>query len=213
MTMLTLHHLNNSRSQKIVWLLEELELDYRLECYQRDPETLLGPPELKRLHTLGKAPVLEDEGGVVLGESGAIVDYVLDRHGGGRLSIDPDDPRRARFLECLYLAISGGMNPIMIKVYCSAFGLQESAMDKAASAELETVLGYIEELLSKGEYLLGKDFTVADIQMSFIPELAAAIGCAGEHSVIGKWQQRIYARLAFHRAIARGGQYDFAAPI
>lgn len=139
--MLTLHHLNNSRSQKIVWLLEELELDYRLECYQRDPETLLGPPELKQLHTLGKSPVLEDEGGVVLGESGAIVDYVLDRHGSGRLSIDPADARRARFLECLYLAVSGGMNPIMIKVYCTAFGLRESAMDKAASAELETVLG------------------------------------------------------------------------
>ena len=97
MTMLTLHHLNNSRSQKIVWLLEELELDYGLECYQRDPESLLGPPELKGLHALGKAPVLEDEGGVVLGESGAIVDYVLDRHGRGRLSINPADPRRARF--------------------------------------------------------------------------------------------------------------------
>lgn len=101
MTRLTLHRLNNSRSQKIVWLLEELELDYRLQSYQRDPETLLGPPELKCLHTFSKAPVLEHEGGVALSESGAIVDYVLDRHRGSRLSIDPDAPRRARFLECL----------------------------------------------------------------------------------------------------------------
>jgi glutathione S-transferase len=209
--MLTLHHLSNSRSQKIVWLLEELGLQYQLISYQRDPETQMGPPALKALHPLGKAPVLEDDG-QLLCESGAITQYLLSRYGAGRLAPDPAGPDQLRFLECLYFAISAGMNPVMIKVYASAFGLADSPMDVAATAELEYALDYIETLLGDREWLMGDLFTAADIQMSFIPELARAVGVAGKHPAIEAWQQRLYARPAFHHAIARGGAYAYAQP-
>ncbi len=210
--MLTIHHLNNSRSQKIVWLLEELELAYELVSYQRDPVTLMGPPALKALHPLGKSPVLDDSG-QLLSESGAITQYLLSRYGNGRLAPDPSGPDHLRFLECLYFAVSAGMNPIMIKVYASAFKLSGSAMDLAATTELECALNYIETLLGDGDWLMGDLFTAADIQMSFIPELARAIGVAGDHPRIDAWQKRLYARPGFHHAIARGGAYDYAAPI
>jgi glutathione S-transferase len=209
--MLTLHHLNNSRSQKILWLLEELELPCELVCYQRDAVTLMGPPALKALHPLGKAPVLDDDG-QLLSESGAITQYILSRYGGGRLAPDPAGPDQLRFLECLYFAVSAGMNPIMIKVYARAFGLAEGAIDMAATAELERALDFIETHLGDDDWLMGDLFTAADIQMSFIPELARSVGAAGDHPAIEAWQRRLYARPGFHRAIARGGDYEFAEP-
>ena len=207
--MLTLHHLNNSRSQKIVWLLEELELAYELVHYQRDPVTLMGPSALKAVHPLGKAPVLDDDG-KLLSESGAITQYILERYAGGRLSPDPAGPQHMRFLECLYFAVSAGLNPIMLKVYAHAFGLTDTPLDMAASAELEVALAFIERNLGDGPWLFGELFTAADIQMSFIPELARAIGAFAGHLRIAAWQARLYARPGFHRAIARGGAYDFA---
>jgi glutathione S-transferase len=210
--MLTLHHLNNSRSQKVVWLLEELGLPYELIHYQRHPETQIGPPALKALHPLGKSPVLEDDG-QMLCESGAITQYLLTRYGEGRLAPDPAGPQQLRFLECLYFAVSAGMNPIMIKVYSRAFGLADSALDMAATAELEYAMGYIETLLGHNQWLMGDLFTAADVQMSFIPELARAVGAAGDHPAIEAWQRRLYARPAFHRAIARGGAYIYAEPV
>ena len=209
--MLTLHHLNNSRSQKIVWLLEELELPYELVSYQRDPVTLMGPPALKALHPLGKSPVLDDDRRL-LSESGAITQYILDRYAGGRLAPDPAGPDRIRFLECLYFAVSAGMNPIMLKVYARAFELLETPLDTAASAELEVALTFIERNLGDGPWLFGELFTAADIQMSFIPELARAVGGFGDLPRISAWQARLYARPGFHRAIERGGAYDFAQP-
>lgn len=210
--MLTLHHLNNSRSQKILWLLEELELPYELVCYQRDPQTLMGPPALKALHPLGKSPVLEEDG-KLMSESGAITEYILARYGKGRLAPDPAGQDHMRFVECLYFAVSAGMNPIMIKVYARAFGLTGAPMDVAATEELETALSYIENLLGDGDWLMGDLFTAVDIQMSFIPELASAIGAFGGHPKIIAWQKRLYSRPAFHRSISRGGAYDFAIPI
>jgi glutathione S-transferase len=207
---LTLHHLNNSRSQKILWLLEELELPYELVRYQRDPETLMGPPALKTVHPLGKSPVLEEDGRL-LSESGAITQYLLDRYGQGRLAPDAAGPDHMRFLECLYFAISAGMNPIMIKVYASAFGLGGEPIDTAASAELEKALCFVEEILGDRDFLMGTRFTAADIQMSFIPELARAVGAFAGHEKITAWQRRIYARPAFLKSIERGGAYDFSA--
>jgi glutathione S-transferase len=210
--MLTLHHLNDSRSQKILWLLEELELPYEIISYQRDPVMLVGPPALKALHPLGKSPVLDDDG-QLLCESGAITQYLLALYGAGRFTPDPTGPDQMRFLECLYFAVSAGMNPIMIKVYARAFGLEDSPMDAAATEELERGLGYIGIMLGDRDWLMGDLFTAADIQMSFIPELARAVGAAGNHPQIEAWQRRLYARPAFHRSIARGGTYSFAKPI
>ena len=210
--MLTIHHLNDSRSQKIVWLLEELETPYAIVYHQRDPQTLIGPPALKALHPLGKSPVLDDDG-QLLSESGAITQYLLARYGHGRLAPDPAGPAQMRFLECLYFAVSAGMNPIMIKVYARAFGLTDSPMDKAATEELERGLSYLDALLAGNDWLMGDVFTAADVQMSFIPELAREVGAAGVHPAIEAWQARLYARPAFHRAIARGGPYSFAQPV
>jgi glutathione S-transferase len=207
---LTLHHLNNSRSQKILWLLEELELPYVLVRYQRDPATLMGPPALKALHPLGKSPVLDDNG-LLISESGAIAQYLLAQYGKGRLAIKPDSADYMHFLECLYFAVSAGMNPVMIKVYARAFGLSGNPIDVAANAELETALGYIDVILGDSVWLMGETFTAADIQMSFIPELAKAVGAFDGHPKITAWQARLYARPAFHRSIERGGPYDFAA--
>jgi glutathione S-transferase len=207
---LTLHHLNNSRSQKILWLLEELDLRYKLVHHQRDPVTLMGPPALKALHPLGKSPVIEDDGNTI-SESGAITQYLLARYGKGRLAVDPASPDYMRFLECLYFAVSAGMNPVMIKVYARAFGLTGEPIDVAANAELKTALFFIEDILSDSEWLMGDIFTAADIQMSFIPELAKAVGAFEGHQKITAWQARLYARPAFHRSIEHGGPYDFAA--
>ena len=207
--MLKLHHLNNSRSQKILWLLEELELTYELVKYQRHPETLMGPPELKALHPLGKSPVLEVDG-QLLSESGAICDYILDRFGNGRLAPDPSGPDQLRFVENLYFAVSAGMNPIMIKVYCQAFNLTGSPMDLAADSELQTALEYIERQLGKGPWLLGDLFTVADIQMSFIPELARTLGTIDRYPALNAWLLRLYERPAFQSSIERGGTYQFS---
>jgi glutathione S-transferase len=210
--MLTIHHLNDSRSQKIVWLLEELELPYEIIHYQREPVTLMGPPALKALHPLGKSPVL-DVDGVLLSESGAITHYLLTRYADGRLAPDPAGPDHLRFLECLYFSVSAGMNPIMLKVFARSFGLTDSPLDGAASAELERALDYIESLLGDHDWLIGDLFTAADIQMSFIPELARAIGAMGNYPAIEAWQNRLYARPGFHRAIERGGHYSFAQPV
>ena len=209
--MLTVHHLNNSRSQKIVWLLEELELAYELVHYQRDPVTLMGPSALKAVHPLGKAPVLDDDG-KLLSESGAIAQYILDRYAAGRLAPDPAGPDHIHFLECLYFAVSAGMNPIMLKVYARAFGLTDTPLDTAATSELEVALDFIERNLGDGPWLFGDRFTAADIQTSFIPELAQAVGAFAGHQRIEAWQARLYARPGFHRAIERGGVYGFAQP-
>jgi glutathione S-transferase len=210
--MLTIHHLNDSRSQKIVWLFEELELPYEIVHYQREPVTLMGPPALKALHPLGKSPVLDDNGALIC-ESGAITQYILTRYGGGRLSPDPAGPDQMRFLECLYFSVSAGMNPIMLKVFARSFGLTDSPLDNAATVELDRALDYVETLLGDQDWLMGDLFTAADIQMSFIPELARAIGAMGNHPAVEAWQNRLYARPGFHRAIARGGLYSFAQPV
>ncbi|OYY72855.1 glutathione S-transferase family protein [Sphingomonas sp. 28-63-12] len=206
---LTVHHLNDSRSQKIVWLLEELELPFEIVHYRRDPVTLMGPSALKALHPLGKSPVL-DENGHLLCESGAIVDYVLARYGKGRLAPDPAGPDHQRFVECLYSAVSAATNPIMIKVYARAFGLSGGPMDQSADAELARVLHYIEDGLGAGPWLLGAQFTAADIQLSFIPELARTLGSIAGYPGLESWLDRLYTRPGFKRSILRGGTYQFA---
>jgi glutathione S-transferase len=207
--MLTVHHLNDSRSQKIVWLLEELGLPYDIVHYQRDTVTQMGPPALKALHPLGKSPVLDDDG-ALLTESGAITAYILARYGNGRLAPDASGPDLIAFTEYLYFAVSAGMNPVMIKVYARAFGLGGGPMDAAADAELARALGYIESKLENGPWLLGDLFTAADIQLSFVPELARALGSIAAYPKIEVWLERLYERPAFKASILRGGPYKFA---
>lgn len=205
--MLRLHHLNNSRSQKTLWLLEELELPYEIIAYQRDPATMMGPPTIKALHPMGKSPVLEDDGRLLF-ESGAICEYLLTRYGEGRLMPDRQEPDYLPYVELLYFAVSTGMNPIMQMMHAYAQGKAEQ--DSYASAELGRVLGYIESKLGDGPFLLGDNFTAADVQVSFVAEMANFLGRLTGCPFTEDWLRRLTARPAFQRAIARGGEYAFA---
>lgn len=205
--MLRVHHLNNSRSQKTLWLLEELEIPYEIVSYQRDPETMMGPPAIKALHPMGKSPTLEEDGRLLF-ESGAICDYILTRYGKGQLMPDPAGPDYMAYIELLYFAVSAGMNPIMLTMHARARGHAEG--DDYLNAEFGRVLSYIESKLEAGPWLLGDLFTAADIQLSFVAELANYIGSISAYPKIIDWLTRLTARPAFQRSIARGGDYGFA---
>jgi glutathione S-transferase len=207
--MLTVHHLNDSRSQKIVWLLEEVGLPYDIVHHERDRATLMGPPALKALHPIGKAPVLDDDGRLMI-ESGAITDYILSRHGKGRLMPDPAGPDWMPYLEWSHIAIAAGMNPIMIKVYARAFGLAGEPIDQAADAELDRILRHIDTTIATGPWLLGDLFTAADIQLSFVPELARSLGSIKGYPNVTAWLTRCHERPGFRASIIRGGRYGFA---
>lgn len=204
--MLRLHHLNNSRSQKSLWLLEELDLTYEIVPYSRDPATMMGPPAIKALHPMGKSPVLEDEGRLLF-ESGAICDYVLTRYGEGRLMPDRQGPNYLTFVELLYFAVSSGMNPILQMMHARARG---HAPDDYLVAELARVLGYIESKLDPGPWLLGNMFTAADIQLSFVAELANYLGPISAYPRVTGWLEHLTARPAYKRSITRGGDYAYA---
>lgn len=170
MTLPRVHHLNDSRSQKTVWLLEELGCPFEVVPHLRDPVTLKGPPALKAAHPIGKAPVLEAEGRSIVG-SGAIADYLLARHDDGRLVPDRDGPDFLHFLEWIHFAVSIGSTPVMFLAWGRAFALDESSFTRAAVAEMDHVLRYLEDGLKPGPYLMGEQFTAADIQVSFVAEL------------------------------------------
>ncbi|WP_257539175.1 glutathione S-transferase family protein [Sphingobium sp. CFD-1] len=210
--MLKVHHLNDSRSQKTLWLLEELELSYELVAYQRHAVTLAAPPEMKALHPVAKSPMIEDESRIII-ESGAITEHVIERYGDGRLAPEPGTDAHERYRQWLYFAVSSGMNAIMIKVYARAFGLAGSPIDAAADTQLAQVLAYIDAALASGPYLLGEAFSAADIQMSFIPENAQALVPIDGYRNMVAWLERLHGRPAFRRSIERGGDYMLAGAI
>lgn len=207
--MLTVHHLNDSRAQKTIWLLEELGLAYDLVPYRRHPETMIAPAALKALHPVGKSPMIEDDGRIVI-ESGAITEHIIERHGDGRLAPEPGTDAHARYRQWLYYAVSSGMNPIMIKVYARAIGLDGSPIDQAADADLTQALSYIDGALDDGPFLLGADFSAADNQTSFIPEIAQTLMRIDAYRNIVAWLERLHVRPAFRRSIERGGDYRLA---
>lgn len=207
--MLKVHHLNDSRAQKTIWLLEELEEPYHIIPYQRHPVHLVAPPEMKAVHPVGKSPMIEDDYLLVI-ESGAIADYILKQYGRGRLAPHETSSAYEHHRQWLYYAVSSGMNPIMIKVYARAFALEGSDLDKAADAELGTVLTYIDNSLSDRDFLLGNSLTAADIQMSFIPENAQTLVPIDRYANITRWLGTLHRRPAWKRSIDRGGPYSLS---
>jgi glutathione S-transferase len=205
--MLRVHHLNNSRSQKTLWLLEELELPYEIVPYSRDAKTMMGPPAIKALHPMGKSPVLEEDGHLLF-ESGAICDYILTRYGEGRLMPDRQSADYMAYVELLYFAVAAGMNPIMLTLHGRSRGHGEG--DEYLTAEMGRVMTYIETKLEPGPWLLGELFTAADIQLSFVAELANYLGPITDYPLVVAWLKRLTARPAFQRSIAKGGEYGFA---
>jgi glutathione S-transferase len=204
--MITVHHLNESRSQRILWLLEELGLPYEIKSYTRDATTNLAPPELEAVHSLGKSPVITDDGRT-LAESGAIVDYLVRRHGGGRLAPDPASPDYDKHQEWLHYAEGSAMLPLMINLYVMRLGEAAAPLQPRIDSEIATHLGYVDKSLEGRDYLMGDALTAADIQMSFVGEVGRAFGRTTSYPNLDAWVGRLHARPAYQRALARGGAY------
>ena len=207
--MLTVHHLNDSRSQRILWLLEELELPYEIAFYQRDATTRLAPPELQAVHPLGKSPVITDSGATII-ESGAIIDFILRRHGGGRLMPAPDGPDYDAYVQWLHYAEGSVMLPLMLKMYTGRLGEAAAPLAPRINSEIANHLGYVEASLGARDWLVGTTLSGADIQMSFVGEIAGVYGLRASYPNIDAWVKRFQARDAYKRALEKGGPYSFA---
>jgi glutathione S-transferase len=219
--MITVHHLNNSRSQRVLWLLEELGLDYDIKRYERDKRTMLAPASLRKVHPLGKSPVIT-EGKLTLAESGAIVEYLIERHGKGRLVPPPGSPERLRYTYWMHYAEGSLMPPLLMKLvfdtiersrmpfFAKPIAKQIARRAKSSYVEpsIKQHLDYLEAELGKSEWFAGDEFTAADIQMSFPLEAAAARGGLGAHyPKLKAFLDRIHARPAYKRALEKGGEY------
>ena len=219
--MIVVHHLNNSRSQRVLWLLEELGLQYEIKKYQCDPQTMLAPPELRAVHPLGKSPVLTDEGRVVA-ESGAIVEYLVGRYGNGRLIPPPDGAERLRYTYWLHYAEGSAMLPLLLTLIFNhidrapmpffvkpvARGITGRVRGAFIEPQLKLHFDYIESELGRSSWFAGEEFSAADIQMSFPLEAANARGGGGARPRSAAWLQRVHARPAYQRALERGGPYE-----
>ena len=204
--MLTIHHLGKSQSERIIWLCEELGLPYDLKRYARDPVTILAPPELKALHPAGTAPIVTD-GGLVLAESGAIVEYIIGKHGGGQLALGPDHPDFATFLYWFHAA-SGHLQPIMGRnMMLRRLGLPaDNPVLLAMQGRLDRVLDQVEARLNEAAYFAGSDFTAADIMAVFsltTMRLFLPIDLAPYPGILA-YLGRIGGREAYQRAMRNG---------
>ncbi|HWW32247.1 MAG TPA: glutathione S-transferase [Steroidobacteraceae bacterium] len=221
--MITVHHLNNSRSQRVLWLLEELGCEYQVVKYQRDPATLLAPPELKRIHPLGKSPVITD-GAHTLAESGAIIEYLLDRYGDGRLRPPAGSPERLRYNYWLHYAEGSAMPPLLLKLVFQRLprppvpalirpivrAVAQRAQQRFIDPQLRTHMGFWEGELGKSTWFAGEELTGADVQMSFPLEAAAARAGSATGAKVTAFLERIRARPAYRRALAAGGEFQLA---
>ncbi len=218
--MITVHHLENSRSQRVLWLLEELGLDYVVKRYARDPETMLAPPALRAVHPLGKSPVIGD-GQTVVAESGAIVEYLTGRQGGA-LVPEPGTPEHARYRYFLHYAEGSAMPPLLLKLVFSRLApgspalvrplvrqIAKGVTGRFVDPELARHAAYWESELAARAWFCGDAFTAADIQMSFPLEAFSARG-TGAGPRVTDWLARIHARPAYRRALERGGPYAYA---
>ena len=206
--MLVVHHLNDSRSQRVLWLLEELGLPYEIRHYQRDATTRLAPPELQAVHPLGKSPVLTDDGRTII-ESGAIVDYLVRRHGGGRLQPPPESPLYDEYQQWLHYAEGSAMLPLLLKLYVSRLGDAGAPLWPRIESEIANHLGYVDRSLQGRDWLLGAEFSAADVQMSFVGEVAGSRGGRERFPNLQAWVQRFQQRPAYQRALQRGGPYAY----
>jgi len=206
--MIRIHHLDNSRSQRILWLMEELELPYEIVKHQRDPETNLAPPSLLAVHPLGKAPVMVD-GDITIAESGAIVDYVIRTYGLGRLLPEDSPTAMARYNEWLHYAEGSAMLPLMLHLYVGRLGEAAAPLRPRIDSEIDNHLAYLDGALEGRDYFMGRELTGCDVQLSFVVEAANAFGRLGERPNLRAFLARIKARPAYRKAIEKGGAYAF----
>ena len=219
--MIIVHHLNNSRSQRILWLLEELEIDYEVRHYERDKTTMLAPPQLRAVHPLGKSPVITD-GDVTVAETGAIVEYLLDRYGAGRLRPARGTAEGRQLTYWLHYA-EGSIMPLMVmtlifrRVETAPMPFFVKPVARAIVGKvrggyldpnIKTHLDFMEAEISRTGWFAGDNFSAADIQMSFPVEAANARGALEGRPNLSAFLDRIHARPAYRRALERGGPYE-----
>lgn len=216
--MIVIHHLENSRSQRVLWLLEEMGLPYEIKHYKRDPKTMLAPPELRQVHPLGKSPVISD-GDTVVAESGTIIEYLVEKHGDGSLKLTADDPHWLDYLYWLHYA-EGSLMPLLVmklvvgKVPSQPMPFFAKPIARKITAgliggfidpRLKNQLAVIEAHLEKHTWFAGEELTAADIQMSFPMQAAAKRADLSKLPKIGEFVARLEARPAYQRALERGG--------
>ncbi len=202
--MLKLHHLNNSRSQRILWLLEELGVPYEIVKYQRMTPVPFAPPELKAVHPLGKSPVLED-GGKVIAESGAEVEYIIDTYGKGRMKPKQGSDDYWRYIEWMHYAEGSAMLPLLMALYTAMLGDAAAALKPRIDSEIANHLSYLEAAIKNRDFFVGNDLTGADIQLLFVLEAAGAR--LEPYPDLLKYRARMQARPAYLRGIEKGGEY------
>jgi glutathione S-transferase len=222
--MITVHHLNNSRSQRVLWLLEELGVAYEIKKYERDPKTMLAPETLRQVHPLGKSPVITEDG-VTIAESGAIVEYLIERHGQGRLVPPAGTEERRRYTYWLHFAEGSAMPPLLLKLIFDriesgpmpffvkpvARGIARKVKSLMIEPNLKRQLDFMEGELGRSEWFAGNEFSAADIQMSFPVEAAAMrAGLDVSRPKLMNFLKKIHARPAYRKALERGGPYSFA---
>lgn len=206
---LIVHHLNNSRSQRILWLLEELNLDYEIRHYQRDAVTNLAPLELLAVHPLGKSPVIEDNGKVIY-ESAAIVEYICERHGGAHLVPVRGTDDHIRYLEYLHFAEGSAMTPILLNLYTARLGEAAAPLRPRIDQQLQCHFQYMEDQILPSGWFVGDALTGADIMLSFPAEAAIKMEYAADKPKLTAYVAAIHARPAYLKALEKGGPYAYA---
>jgi glutathione S-transferase len=208
--MIEVHHLNNSRSQRVLWMLEELDVPYTVVRYERDAKTMLAPPELKNVHPLGRSPVIRD-GDFVLAESGAIIEYLVERYGAGRFVPQPGTREHETCRYWVHYAEGSLMMQLLVKIYLDRVGEPAKALLERVNGAVRMHLAYVEDSLGSSQFLTGPAFTIADVQMSFPLEVSVAQRLLGDaHPRLSALLTRLHQRPAYRAALAKGGPYAYA---
>jgi len=206
--MITVHHLNNSRSQRILWLLEELGLDYEIAHYTRDAKTNRAPDSLKAIHPLGKSPLITDKG-MTIAETGAIIVYLLDHYGNGRLRPEKGTQAYQDYVHFLHFAEGSAMLPLLLALYTGFLGEAAAPIQPMIMKEIEGILDYCEYRLTRADWFAGDEMTGADINMIFPLEAAKARGRLKGYTACNAFVEKVHAREAYQRGLERGGDYAY----
>ncbi|SQD76497.1 glutathione S-transferase family protein [Moritella yayanosii] len=205
--MIKLHHLNKSRSKRIIWLLEELGVDYEVIAYQRDSQTFLAPAELKAIHPLGKSPVIEDDG-LVIAESGAITEYLINKYAADKLAPKPLSPEYVAYSQWIHFAESSAILPLLLKMFVDKDGCKTNFMAAYADSEIAKVISYFDASLEGKTYLIAEQLTGADIMMSFIVEILANNKVLDNFANLARYNKQLHSHNALLKAVEIEAKYD-----
>lgn len=203
--MIEVHHLNESRSRRITWLLEELGQDYEVVMYQRNPQTRLAPPELMAVHPLGKAPILRDNGEVLI-ESGAIIDYLIRTYGKGQFAPAMGTSAYNRYSQLLHYGEGSAMLPLMLRLYVGRLGEAGAPLQPRIQSEIKNHIGWLERELQGKDYFVGDSLTGADVQLSFVAQVVVKANGPADYPNLARFVTNIQARPAYQRATLRCGE-------